>query len=107
MNPNLGTTQPKVDWKQVGIFIGLTFGCTYLLDLLLPALFAILVGLFVFSDSPFYYGNPLLGETGGWADLFSVMPDVGRWLVLGCALALVRGAGELGKPSPRFIHFFK
>ncbi len=54
----------------------------------------------------------LLGETGGWADLFSVMPDVGGWLVAGSALALVRGAVELGvlvrgKPSPRFIHFFK
>lgn len=73
-------TQPKVNWRQVGLFIGLTFGFTYALDLLLlsvggygststitflqlqmllPAFFAILLGMFVFTDSPFYFRNPM------------------------------------------------
>jgi membrane protease YdiL (CAAX protease family) len=74
------TTQPKVNWRQVGLFLGLTFGFTYALDLilqlvggygststliflqlqmLLPAFFAILLGLFVFTDSPFYFRTPM------------------------------------------------
>ena len=74
------TTQPKVNWRQVGLFIGLTFGFTYVLDLILqliggygstntiiflqlqmflPAFFAIFLGMFVFTDSPFYYRNPM------------------------------------------------
>jgi uncharacterized protein len=63
----------KVNWKQVGAFIGLTFGLTWTLDLvlfllgglntpaaaialqlqmLLPAFSAILLGMFFFKDSP-------------------------------------------------------
>ncbi len=74
------TTQPKVNWKQVGLFIGLTFGFTFALDLILqlgsgygststmiflqlqmliPAFFAMFLGMFVFTDSPFYYRNPM------------------------------------------------
>lgn len=74
------TTQPKVNWKQVGLFIGLTFGFTFALDLvlqlgsgygststmiflqlqmLIPAFFAMFLGMFVFTDSPFYYRNPM------------------------------------------------
>lgn len=62
----------KVNWKQVGAFIGLTFGLTWILDLvlflkgglsspsttialqfqmLLPAFSAILLGMFFFKDS--------------------------------------------------------
>ena len=65
-----------VNWKQVGTFIGLTFGLTWLLDLflylnggltnpavtlalqfqmLLPAFSAILLGMFFFKDSPIQY----------------------------------------------------
>ncbi len=65
----------KVNWKQVGAFIGLTFGLTWLLDLvlylnggltnsatiivlqfqmLLPAFSAMLLGVFFFKDSPIY-----------------------------------------------------
>ena len=72
--------QLKVNWRQVGLFIGLTFGFTYALDLLLlsvggygsastmiflqlqmllPAFFAIFLGMFVFTDSPFYFRNPM------------------------------------------------
>ena len=63
----------KVNWKQVGTFVGLTFGLTWMLDLvlflrgglnnpaaiialqfqmLLPAFSAILLGMFFFKDSP-------------------------------------------------------
>lgn len=67
-----------VNWKQVGAFIGLTFGLTWLLDLilflnggltnpaaitalqlqmLLPAFSAMLLGMFFFKDSPIYKDN--------------------------------------------------
>lgn len=69
-----------VDWKQVGLFLGFTFGATYLLDLVLylrggisaagtlellqlrmlvPAFVAIVLGLFVFRDSPFHVSRPM------------------------------------------------
>ncbi len=68
----------KVNWKQVGAYIGLTFGLTVLLDLalfltggltspavgialqfqmLLPAFSAMLLGMFFFKDSPIYLKN--------------------------------------------------
>lgn len=69
------TPVKKVNWKQVGAFIGLTFGLTWLLDLalyltgglnspavttvlqfqmLLPAFSAMLLSMFFFKDSPIY-----------------------------------------------------
>jgi len=72
--------QPKVNWRQVGLFIGLTFGFTFAIDLLLklgsgyggtstilflqlqmllPAFFSIFLGMFIFTDSPFYFRNPM------------------------------------------------
>ncbi|MCE1254845.1 MAG: CPBP family intramembrane metalloprotease, partial [Anaerolineae bacterium] len=80
MNFLTETNQNKVNWRQVGLFLGLTFGFTWVLDLLLqlaagyrsgsaifflqlqmflPAFFAIVLGQFVFKDSPFYYRNPM------------------------------------------------
>jgi membrane protease YdiL (CAAX protease family) len=68
-------TQLKTNWPHVGAFLGLTFGLTYLLDLviylrgglgtasivtvlqfqmLLPAFSAILLGFFFFPESPIY-----------------------------------------------------
>ncbi|HEY1295831.1 MAG TPA: CPBP family intramembrane glutamic endopeptidase [Chloroflexota bacterium] len=69
-----------VRWPHVAAFLGLTFGLTWLLDLaihlrgglaatpgvvtilqfqmLLPAFSAIILGLFVFSESPLYYRHP-------------------------------------------------
>jgi membrane protease YdiL (CAAX protease family) len=66
-----------VNWKQVGLFLVLTFGLTWLLDwvlwltvgyrqnvttgvllqlqMLLPAFCAIVLGMFVFRDSPLYH----------------------------------------------------
>jgi uncharacterized protein len=67
-----------VNWKQVGTFIGLTFGLTWLLDLvlflngglnnpsisialqfqmLLPAFSAMLLGMFFFKESPIHIKN--------------------------------------------------
>lgn len=72
--------QPGVNWRQVGWFLGLTFGFTYTLDLVLqltggygspntglflqatmmmPAFFAIFLGMFIFKDSPFYFRKPM------------------------------------------------
>ena len=70
------TALPGVNWRQVGLFLGLTFGLTWLLDfilyhtgalkapglgtilqlqMLLPATCAILLGTFFFPNSPLYY----------------------------------------------------
>ena len=70
------TSAKKVNWKQIGAFVGLTFGLTWLLDLLLflnggltnpavsmalqfqmllPAFSAMLLGMFFFKDSPIYF----------------------------------------------------
>jgi membrane protease YdiL (CAAX protease family) len=72
-------TEQQVSWKEVGIFLALTFALTYLLDLLflylaggdnaalnltslhlqgrmlIPASCAIALGLFFFKDSPIYF----------------------------------------------------
>jgi membrane protease YdiL (CAAX protease family) len=75
----MGTEKkPAVNWKQVVIFLALTFGLTWLLDLvlfkigglthpaasimlqlqmLLPAFSAILLGLFFYKNSPLYFRN--------------------------------------------------
>ena len=69
--------RPRPNWKQVATFLGLTFGLTYLLDLvlylgggyggtpatglllqvqmLIPACVAIVLQVFVFKDSPIYH----------------------------------------------------
>jgi membrane protease YdiL (CAAX protease family) len=73
-----GVPAKKVNWKQVGIFIGLTFGLTWALDLvlylkgglgnpavsialqfqmLLPAFSAMILGMFFFKDSPIHLRN--------------------------------------------------
>jgi membrane protease YdiL (CAAX protease family) len=70
------STQPIVNWRQVGSFLGLTFGLTWLLDLvlywngglaspitplalqfqmLLPAFSAMVLGVFFFQESPIHY----------------------------------------------------
>jgi len=80
MMDSLETTQLTVNGRQVSLFIGLTFGFTFALDLLLrlgggyggagtmlflqlqmllPAFFAMILGMFVFTDSPFYFRKPM------------------------------------------------
>jgi len=72
-------TKPAPNWRHVGAFLGLTFGLTYLLNLLiylrgglkmtgivavlqlqmlLPAFSAILLGLFFFAESPIHRSRP-------------------------------------------------
>ena len=70
------TERRNVNWRQVGTFLALTFGLTWILDLvlwltvgygenpatgvllqlqmLLPAFCAIVLGMFAFTDSPLY-----------------------------------------------------
>jgi membrane protease YdiL (CAAX protease family) len=76
MNEPLAPERKEVNWKQVGIFLALTFGLTWILDLvlwftvgygespltglllqlqmLLPAFCAIVLGLFVFKGNALY-----------------------------------------------------
>jgi len=74
------TGKSGVNWKYVGLFLGLTFVISYLLDLLLylrgglaapvaldmlqlrmlvPALVAIVLGMFVFKESPYHISRPM------------------------------------------------
>ena len=80
MDQDTGTNPvPAVNWSHAGAFLALTFGLTWLLDLLiylrgglkipgivailqlqmlLPAFSAIFLGLFFFSESPIYHKRP-------------------------------------------------
>ncbi len=76
ITPASAITTSRVNWLHVGWFLGLTFGLTWLADLvlylngglaspvaslllqfqmLLPAFSAMVLGLFVFKESPIYY----------------------------------------------------
>lgn len=76
--PLADVSENKVNWKQVAAYIGLTFGLTWILDLvifligglshpaitialqfqmLLPAFSAILLGMFIFKNSPINVKN--------------------------------------------------
>lgn len=73
--PLAGTQRPSVNWRQVAAYLGLAFGLTWLVDLviylngglaspgtklllqfqmLMPAFSALLLGVFFFKDSPVY-----------------------------------------------------
>ncbi len=64
------------------------------LDLLFP-LVVLLLGPSLIASA--------LGESSGagWADFFSVLPDLGGWLLVGSSLALIRGVMELGVVTRR------
>jgi hypothetical protein len=94
------------NWRHVGAFLGLTFGLTWLVDLaifmhggldtpgittvlqlqmLLPAFSAIVLGLFLFRQSPIYRGRP--AGRGRWfyyyfllLTLIYVLGALGVWL---------------------------
>ena len=96
----------KPNWRHVGAFLGLTFGLTWLLDLLIywhgglgtpgalgmvqlqmlfPAFSAIALGICVFPESPLYYRRP--AGRGRWFYFsfllltpISALGDVGAWL---------------------------
>jgi membrane protease YdiL (CAAX protease family) len=104
MATDTGADAPLVpNWRHVGAFLGLTFGLTWLLDLaiylrgglgqpgmitilqlqmLLPAFSAIVLGLFVFRESPIYRRRP--AGLGRWFYYYFVL------------LTVVFAAGALG-----------
>ena len=79
MSIDLAAERRDVNWKQVGLFLALTFGLTLILDLalwltvgyggnpaaglllqlqmLLPAFCAIVLGMFVFRDGRLFRGR--------------------------------------------------
>ncbi len=82
---NVTETRSAPNWRHVGMFLGLTFGLTYLLNLiiylrgglntpgivailqlqmLLPAFSAIVLGMFFFPESPIYRGR--VAGRGRW-----------------------------------------
>jgi membrane protease YdiL (CAAX protease family) len=96
MNTDLGTTTHKVNWRQVGTFIALTFVLTLAIDaalwltvgygtnfptllflqtqMLIPAFSAILLGLFFFKDSPIYFRT--FRERARWFLIFFLIYTV-------------------------------
>ncbi len=93
----------RPEWRHVAIFLGLTFGLTWLLDLaiylrgglsipsiaiiqqlqtLLPAFIAIVLSLFVFRESPIFHSRP--AGRGRWFYYYFLL------------LTLVYGLGVMG-----------
>ena len=100
------STPQAVNWPQVGTFVGLTFGLTWLLDLilwrtvgyaspaatillslqmLLPACVAIVLGMFAFKDSPIHAAR--YRERPRWF-LYGFLGYTGVYVLL-AALALL------------------
>ncbi|MFC2053698.1 hypothetical protein ACFLV7_05290 [Chloroflexota bacterium] len=79
LNKGVTVHKSSIIWRQVGVFLGLTFAASYALDLvlwltagygnnvptaitlqarmLMPAFFAILLSLFIYEDNPIYFRN--------------------------------------------------
>ena len=110
------------NWRHVGVFLTLTFGLSWLLDLglylsgglsnpgfvtivqlqmLLPAFSAIVLGLFFFPESPLYHRRP--AGQGRWFYYYFLLLTVvyalgvlGMWLVpTQAALALASGIAQI------------
>jgi membrane protease YdiL (CAAX protease family) len=96
MNTTIEPTISKVNWRQVGTFIALTFALTLAIDaalwltvgygtnfptllflqtqMLIPAFSAILLGLFFFKDSPIYFRT--FRERARWFLIFFLIYTV-------------------------------
>lgn len=108
MNDIISGSESRVNWRQVGLFLTLTFGLTWLLNwilwrggfgapsmpvllqlqMLLPASSAILLGMFVFANSPIYFRR--------------LSPRVAAFLIFFLILALVYAglaAGAVTNPG--------
>ena len=114
---------PTVNWRHVAAFLGLTFGLTRLLDLLiylrgglaqpgmatllqlqmlLPAASAIVLGMFVFRDSPLHRSRP--AGAGRWFYVYFllltavfVIAAAATWLApTNQALALIAATVPVG-----------
>ena len=110
---NLTETKPAPNWRHVGAFLGLTFGLTYLLNLivylrgglntpgivailqlqmLLPAFSAIVLGMFFFPESPIYRSRA--AGRGRWFYYYFIL------------LTVIYALGSVGvmlAPSQQFI----
>jgi membrane protease YdiL (CAAX protease family) len=104
--PQAGSVSSVVNWRQVGLFLAVTFTCTYALDLILhlgwgygnnvatgtllqlqmliPATVAIVLQLFVFKTSPIYH----LRQGSRW--FFYVYLGYVALFSLGAAASLAR-----------------
>ena len=87
--------EQRVNWRQVGLFLGLTFGLSWLLDLVLwltvgyssravlplqfqmmiPGLSAIVLGMFVFKDSALYQARVEKERTRSFSTTISAAPS--------------------------------
>jgi membrane protease YdiL (CAAX protease family) len=113
------------NWRHVGAFLGLTFGLTWLLDLiiylrgglgtpgmvtllqlqmLLPAFSAIVLGLLFFPESPIYHSRP--AGRGRWFYYYFLLLTVVYALVgLGMWLAPAQGTVALLAASGLLLAF--
>ena len=110
---NITETKLSPNWRHVGVFLGLTFGLTYLLNLiiylrgglnapgivailqlqmLLPAFSAIVLGLFFFPESPIYRGRA--AGRGRWFYYYFLFLTV---------VYILGTVGVLLAPSQQFI----
>lgn len=113
------STEAAVNWRRVGLFLGTTFGLTYLLDLLLklsgglaipsaagflqlqmmlPAFVAIILGMFVFKDSAFHVRRPMAGGGRDRARGFFYL-----YMTLTLAFAILVAASTLTRGHERLI----
>ena len=105
----------RPNWHHVGAFLGLTFGLTWLLDLLIywhgglgspgamsvvqlqmlfPAFSAIVLGMFFFPESPLYQKRP--AEQGRWFySSFLVLTVISALGILGVYLSPTQGTVRL------------
>ena len=114
-----------INWRHVSAFLGLTFGLTYLLDLviflrggleipgtvtviqlqmLLPAFSAILLGLFFFPESPIYHRKPA-GRGRWFYYYFLVLTVIYALGALGVWLAPAQGTIALVAAIPQLLAY--
>jgi len=55
---------------------------------------SIVLPLALFLGLPSLLGA-MLGSSGGWLDMFSLLPDVTAWLAIGLTLVLIRGVAKI------------
>ena len=118
-------TSLAINWRHIGTFLGLTFGLTYLLDLviflhggldtpgtttviqlqmLLPAFSAIVLGMFFFPESPIYHGKPV-GRGRWFYYYFLVLTAIYALGALGVWLAPEQGTLALAVAIPQLLAF--
>ncbi|GCE19958.1 hypothetical protein KDK_37580 [Dictyobacter kobayashii] len=105
----------RPNWRHIGAFLGLTFGFTWLLDLLIywhgglgtpgslsvvqlqmlfPAFSAIVLGMFFFPESPLYYRRPA-GRGRWFYSSFLLLTVISALGILGAYLGPAQGTVRL------------